>query len=302
MKVLVIGYGSIGRRHVNNLLAIGIETYVLTSYPDGKNNTRFIKSVRECQRVDYAIIATPTYKHLESLKDIAKNSQIKKVLIEKPAESSAQKALELKRLAEKNGITIFIAYNMRFLKIFDIIKEHVEKNSNLTRLVKISAGQYLPEWRPCKDYKDSYSAHKDMGGGVDLDLSHEIDYMSWIFGKPASVIFILKERISKLGIDSTDYFKGLYRYSNFIVDVELDYLRPKERKLSIIGENRNILEVDFIKRYFKDSDGALWNNEKLFDFESSFIEELKEFLGLNPAKRLCGLDDGISVLKLIEER
>ena len=302
MKVLVIGYGSIGQRHVNNLIAMGIETYVLTAYPDKKINACFVKSVRECRGVEHAIIATPTYKHLENLVDISKNSLIKKVLIEKPVEVSVQKALELKRLAIKNKISVFVAYNMRFLKIFEVIKERLEKKSNLVRLIKISAGQYLPEWRPYKDYKDSYSAHKNMGGGVDLDLSHEIDYMSWILGRPASVIFILKERIGKLDIDSTDYFKGLYRYPSFIVDVELDYLRLKERKLIVIGENRTILEVDFIKKYLKDLDGVLLNDEKLFDFENSFTEELKEFLGLNSTKRLCDLDDGIRVLKLIEKR
>ena len=70
----------------------------------------------------------------------------------------------------------------------------------------------------------------------------------------------------------------------------------------MIGENRTILEVDFIKKYLKDLDGVLLNDEKLFDFENSFTEELKEFLGLNSTKRLCDLDDGIRVLKLIEKR
>lgn len=299
MKVLVMGYGSIGKRHVNNLASMNIETYVLTSYPDERADVKFVNSTSECHDIDYAIIATPTHRHLRDLIDVSKNCPIKKVLIEKPVEVSLEKALELKRFAEENGIIVFVGYNMRFLKVFDTIKEYVEKYFSSIRLVKISAGQYLPEWRPYKDYRESYSAHKDMGGGVDLDLSHEIDYLSWIFGAPSLVFFILREKISKLDIDSTDYFKAVYKYPDFIVDVELDYMRCKERRLSVIGENKRILEADFIEKYVKVMDNFLQCSKDLFDFDNSFIDELKEFLGLSPTDKLSTLDDGINVLKFI---
>src|SRR3989338_6689821 len=299
MKVLVTGYGSAGKRHINNLVAMNIETYVLTSYPDKRNDIKFVSFASECKDVDYAIIATPTGRHLTDLIDVSKNCPVKKILIEKPVEASLEKAMEIKRFAEEAGITVLLAYNMRFLKVFDTIREYIEKNFSSIRLVKILAGQYLPEWRPYKDYRKSYSAHKDMGGGVDLDLSHEIDYMLWIFCVPSSVFFILKEKISELDIDSADYFKGVYKYKNFIADVELDYIRCKERRLSVAGENKEIVEVDFIKKYIKVMDGPLLQNENLFDFDNSFVDELKEFLGLSPTNKLATLDESINILKFI---
>jgi len=300
MKVLVLGYGSAGKRHVNNLVAMGIEPIVLTAYPDARKDVKFAESIAQCHDIDYAIIATPTYKHLENLVVISKNSSIKKVLIEKPVEASLKKALEIKRVARVNGITVFIAYNMRFLKVFDIVKQYIKKYFNSIRLVKILAGQYLPQWRPYKKYTESYSAHRNMGGGVDLDLSHEIDYMLWIFGAPSSILHILKEKISTLDIDSTDYFKGIYKYPNFIADVELDYIRRKERKLSVIGENREILKIDFVEKYVKVMDKTLLDKRDSFDFEGSFIEELKEFLGLATTNKLSTLEESINVLEFIK--
>ena len=90
---------------------------------------------------------------------------------------------------------------------------------------KIEVGQFLPLWRPDRDYRDSYSASKAKGGGVALDLSHEIDYMRYLLETPVTGKY-LKARASKLEIDSDDVFEGIYRYdNNFICNVHMDYLQ-----------------------------------------------------------------------------
>ena len=87
-KVLVIGYGSIGKRHVNNLPYLGFEPYVLTGYPDNKRKIKFIKSLDEYKDIKFAIIATPTSKHLDDLVSLVENTNCKEILIEKPIEES----------------------------------------------------------------------------------------------------------------------------------------------------------------------------------------------------------------------
>ena len=299
-KVLVIGYGSIGKRHVENLVLLGFEPYVLTSYPDESKNVKFIKSLDECTDANYTVIATPTSQHLRDFINLTQISNCKSVFIDKPVDMTLEKSLEIKKEAEKLKIDVFIGYNMRFIKVFESVKEYITNYLDSIRLVKIFVGQYLPEWRSYKDYRDSYSSHRESGGGVDLDLSHEVDYMIWLFGLPKLKIFTMTDKISDLEINSPDYFKGIYKYSNFLVDVELDYFREKERKLRIIGENKDIINVDFINHSYKVFGDDITQSQ-FFNFDESYIEELKEFLGLSPTNKLATLSEGIDVLKLLRK-
>ncbi len=178
-KVLLIGYGSIGKRHAINLKDIGIKPYILTKYPDDLD-VIFLRDIEEIKdvNIDFCIIATPTAKHLDDLKRCFTLSNIpRKILIEKPLECSYLRGKEIKDIAKKYDINIFIAYNMRFLNVFSVIKKFIKEQKDTIRIVNVVAGQDLREWRPYKDYTKSYSAHRNQGGGVDLDLSHEIDYI-----------------------------------------------------------------------------------------------------------------------------
>jgi len=298
-KVLVIGNGSIGKRHSKNLLQLGFSPVVLTNYPDSNTGVvKYISSLNSVNDVDFAIVATPTAQHFDSVEKILRLTTCKKILIEKPISNTFNGATKIKKLAEQNNAEIFVAYNMRFLKVFDIVKDLIMHNMSDIKLVHIVAGQYLPEWRPNKDYRTSYSAHRNLGGGVDLDLSHEIDYMNWCFHRPKNIKICIREKISKLDIDSPDYFKGLYEYNNFIVDVELDYFRNKERTLKILSENKELLFIDFINKTIS-VDGKKREEKELFDFDGSYLEELKEFLGLSKTKKLTTLEESMSVLTLL---
>jgi predicted dehydrogenase len=297
-NILVKGYGSIGRRHVLNLLKLGYLPYVITRHPDSQP-CRFIAESEILKHgIDYAIIATATAKHLKDLLFVAQHTNCKRFLIEKPLAANRKEAMKIKRFANKYKLDISVGYDMRFLNVFKLIKGCIKKHLNSIRIVKITAGQYLPEWRPDRDYRLSYSAHKALGGGVDLDLSHEIDYMLWCFGVPLRKIFTFRDKISSLEIDSCDYFKGSYKYNGFLVDLELDYIRKNERKLIILGENKSILEVDFIRKSIKMDDKPLPSG-CFFDYANGFIEEMKEFLGIIQRKRIATLKDGLMVFNCL---
>lgn len=297
-NVIVVGYGSIGKRHVKNLLSLGINPYVITAYPEKSDNIKFISSLDACRESQYGIICTPTSHHFSDFVRLIEKTNCRNILIEKPLTASLKDAQEIKKIADSHNVNVYIAYNMRFIKAFELIKQCIDIHRKEFRLVKIHAGQYLPEWRIYKDYRKSYSAHRDSGGGVDLDLSHEIDYMLWLLGFPKNILFTLNTKISALDIDSPDYFKGIYGYQGFLADVELDYIRKIDRQLLILGENTDILRVDFIKKTMKIMDKDIDGND-LFDFEKGYIDEFKEFLELSGRNKICSIIEAINVLRLL---
>ena len=301
-NVLLIGYGSIGRKHTKNLMNIGIKPYVLTKYPDDLN-VIFLRDIEEIKDIyiDFCIIATPTARHLDDLKRCLTLLNIpRKILIEKPLEYSYLRGKKIKDISKKYDIDIFVAYNMRFLKIFNIIKKFIKEQKNIIRIVDVVAGQDLREWRPYKNYTESYSAHRDQGGGVDLDLSHEIDYILWIFGNNFKDKIIFRNKISNLKIDSPDIFKLILDYNTFIIDITLDYIRkPKERYIKIICENGKNLYYDFITSILKIGDKKTFINDNM---ELSYKEMLKGLFGVNKMNenKLSSVEDGLNILKILE--
>jgi len=320
MNVIVIGYGSIGKRHVDNLLKVRqIDQIIVCSnhhdsfqnHPE-KEKLKLVRSLEDLppmisngRQFDFAIIANETYKHVETANTLAESGI--DLFIEKPISDSATKAISLKKIAENKDIKIFVAYNFRFLGAIQYIKNQISSGViGGLYFAEIEVGQYLPSWRPLSDYRESYSARKEQGGGAALDLSHEIDYMRYLFGDPVSWK-IMKSKVSDLDINSEDIFKGIYRFSNgFLCSVHMDYIRHnKKRGINIVG-SKGTLECDFIKKYIKmqkNSDEiSLLADAHLFDVDESYKSELNHFIECIEKDKTpqITLDDGIEVLKLIE--
>jgi len=320
MKVLVIGYGSIGKRHVNNLAKLRKidQIIVCSSHIDSfqnhpeKEKLRLVRSLEDlssmmnnARQFDFAIIANETYKHIETANMLAESGI--HLLIEKPISDSVAKAISFKKIAENNNVKIFVAYNFRFIGAIQYIKSQLNSGiiGNLY-FAEIEVGQYLPSWRSLSDYRKSYSARKDKGGGVALDLSHEVDYMRYLFGVPVSWK-IMKAKVSDLEIDSEDLFKGIYRFSSgFLCSVHADYIRHnKKRGINIVG-SKGTLECDFVNKYIKIQKNcgeiSLIEDAHLFDVDESYKRELNHFIECIEKDRIpqVTLDDGIEVLKLIE--
>jgi len=311
MKVLVVGCGASGRRHINNLAAIDR----IKSISVFTGNKDCLKEVNRKDKViitesltntdaDFAVIANDTYKHIDTAIPLAERGI--HLFIEKPLSHNLNKTNELRDIARKKKIKIFIGYNLRFLGAMKYIREKLSEGL-LGRLyfAKIEVGQYLPDWRPSRDYRNSYSASAVRGGGVALDLSHEVDYMRHLFGDPARWS-VVKAKVSNLEIDSDDVFEGIYKYgNNFICTIHLDYLlKEKKREIQIIGSG-GVLHCDFIRKTIsirKNDEETVQNEEAMFDINKTYADELNHFVEVieKDLEPDIGLEDGIQVLRLLE--
>jgi len=296
MNVLIVGNGSIGKQHTKAVLKLGHSPVILTHHPSQWENVSYISSIDKTPDCQAAIICTPTDQHYEDFYRIINNTGIKSILVEKPIAAKSSDAIEIKKLAEEHKISVFVAFDMRFIPQLQYLKSILPQIEKRMRLIKMHCGQYLPEWRPDTDYRRSYSSYRARGGGVDLDLTHEIDYMLWLFGNPSKIDYLKTYKISSLQINSPDYFKAIYNYEDFIVDVELDYFRKLDRKLIVLGENEILAELDFIKKTLVVEGQKLFLNIE----KASLLEEDDEFLNKKEKTTLCSLSESINVLKMIK--
>ncbi|MFW9995574.1 MAG: Gfo/Idh/MocA family protein [Candidatus Odinarchaeota archaeon] len=307
---VIISFGSIGKRHALNLLNLEQPVTVVTKYPQeipGINFTSTLDSI-PAENVKMALVCSPTGKHCTDVENLLERG-IKNILVEKPIDKSLKRAKEIERIISGDkDACIRVAYDMRFLGVFDFLKKFVASNMKDIRIVNIEVGQYLPTWRQ-SDYRQSYSSKREEGGGVDLDLSHEIDYLLYLFGMPQEWT-VSRHKISNLQINSPDHFIGTYEYPNFICTVKLDYIRSSpERFLRIYTESSKDIFVDFISKTFSYRDNESnfslkFNAEGYFDYQNAYIEEIKEFMEISRKKsaaesRLTTLNESINVLRLL---
>lgn len=248
MKFGVIGYGSIGQRHVSNLITLGHEDIVLLRKIGGDNNYD-LKEFTEMETFlgaypDAIIIANPTSLHAEYLNQILPLNM--DVLVEKPLVATLEEwQLLQKQLVNYKGIGM-TAYNMRFHPSVQETKK-ILTSGNLGKIYsgRFFVGQYLPDWRPGTDYSKSCSATRKLGGGVLFDLIHEIDLACYLVGEPLGRVACQVDNISDLQIDTEDLAEMLYRTENkSFVSIHLDYLsRGYQRYIEVVGE-RGSLQTD----------------------------------------------------------
>ena len=290
MKFGVIGYGSIGQRHVHNLLALGKEDIILLRKIGSGNELglrEFTNMVTFLDaRLDAVIIANPTSLHSEYLRRaLALNMN---VLVEKPLVATLGEWQALhNQLRTYTGIGM-TAYNMRFHP-FVQETQRVVTGDEVGRIysARFFVGQYLPDWRPGTDYSKSYSASLEMGGGVLFDLIHEIDLACFLVGEPVGRVDARIERLSDLHIETEDVAELLYQTTRkTLVSIHLDYLtRGYQRYIEIIGE-RGSLHADLYTNevIVTSSDGEVKTksfpefsrNNMYFDMLHSFIKCIEE--------------------------
>ncbi len=315
MNVLVVGCGSIGKRHIHNLVKFDKvkRVFVYTRSKDCFDaldmSSGKILPVTNLEGIspDFAVICNETHKHLDTAISLAKKGV--HLFIEKPLSYNLTNTENLRNIAAKKNIKVAIGYNLRFLRAVGFIKEKIEKKyiGNLY-FARFEVGQYLPDWRKFVDYRKSYSASSKKGGGVFLDLSHEIDYMRYLFGDPIDWK-VIKTRVSGLEIDSDDIFEGIYRYrNNFVCSVHMDYLEPQKRRFARIVGSKGVITLDLAKMQIRVERAGkkelVVRKTSYFDLNKTYIDELKDFIvsietGRNPC---ITIQDGIKALKLIREK
>ena len=289
MNVLVVGYGSIGSRHARILSKLGCHTAIVSGRKvDFPIIYHDLAVALAAEHPDYVVIANETDQHQSTLSELAKLGYTGTVLVEKPLFSNW---VELPGHPFRK---VFVAYNLRFHPIIQRLKVLLEGKRILS--VQAYVGQYLPDWRPATDYRTSYSASAERGGGVLRDLSHELDYLSWMLGKWERVS-ALGGHLSSLEITSDDIF-ALMLVTPLcpIVTLQLNYLDRKTRRFVLINTSDHTIEADLIKGSITiDRDVELFTTEHDATYRSMHQAALS-----GNTDALCSLDEGLETLCLIE--
>jgi predicted dehydrogenase len=282
MKILIIGLGSIAQKHINalNVLKIQCQIYALRSNPnskiiDGVINIYSLDLIKELN-FDFAIISNPThlhYKYISILSEFGVN-----LFIEKPAVFKIDELNNLSKKIVKNNILTYVACNLRFHPCIVFLKNFFELNSyDKVNEVNIYCGSYLPEWRMGSDFREIYSVNSEMGGGVHLDLFHEIDYSFWIFGMPLySKNF--KSNKSNLKIDSYDYANYLLIYRNFALNIVLNYFRRDAKRVIEIVFDDFTWTVDLLKNSIIDNNSKIIFQAKDFNIRDTYVKQMSYYL------------------------
>lgn len=240
MRALIISMGSIGRRHAEVLSSMGISVSAVSSQKIF--NMECFKELEtvDLNKFDYFIIASPTHLHFKHLSYIDSSVRSKTILCEKPLFD------KFRDFSPNNEI--LIGYNLRFHPLILELKNILNPNEILT--IEARCGQYLPSWRD-RDYTSSYSAKKELGGGVLLDLSHEIDYIGFLCNTQAKLIGCAQAKLSNLDITSDDICMVLARFGLSLANISLNYLSKIPHRQIHIETNEKSYHLDLIKNELK---------------------------------------------------
>lgn len=303
MKVLIVGLGSIAKKHIDALRTIqpSCVIYALRSSKKATSEEDIVNiyNIEELKvEVDFAIISNPTSLHYETIKCLAEKKI--SLFIEKPALNSLENAAELIELVEHNKVLNYVACNLRFHPCIIFLKETILKEKRKINELNVYCGSYLPDWRPSIDYRKTYSSNVNMGGGVHLDLFHELDYTTWLFGMPKRTTSIMRS-VSTLEIDTIDYANYTLEYDNFSANILLNYYRRKaKRVIEILFENETLI-IDLINNCIKDDNGKIIFVANNFVLKDTYVAQLNYFTtllakNLNPFNTLR---ESIDVLKIV---
>ena len=308
LKFLIVGFGSIGKRHFDNLMQIeDVTVSVLTRRHFDLPDTKVYSSIEETlhEHFDGVFITNETTLHIPTAIAFAERKY--NLFIEKPISHSLEDIDKLANLISMYNLKVMVGCNMRFHPVIRLVKDRVQEGK-IGRIIssRIEAGEYLPDWRPWQDYRNSYSAKKAGGGGAILDLIHELDYAYWFFGE-ASKIFSFSGRRSDLEIETEDMAEILIEFQNgTLCEVHLDYIqRPPGRNFKLIGTTGTIY-ADLITNEIKifDVSKGDWETIDLngnFERNKMYIDEVKHFIDYiqgRIAEPLIGWRGGVKVLQI----
>lgn len=305
LKILMVGLGSIGQRHVRNLKKLYGERIVLFAFRqrrklelydeglnvvDGKNiedeyNIKVFSDFEDAlkDKIDIVFISNPTSMHVEyAIKAAEKGCSL---FVEKPISDSLEKANQLLTVIEHNKVLATVGYQMRFHPCIKLLKQYIT-NKAIGQLLYVhcEVGELITDMHKYEDYSQQYIAQKKLGGGVVVNQIHELDYLQWILGMPTE-IYSLGGKLSDLNIDVEDcamsVCKFYYENKTLPVYIQQDMLqKPAKRNCSVIGTLGKI-EVDLLKNTISLLMNSGETTEHKFDaFQRNemFIEELKAFI------------------------
>lgn len=324
MKFLIAGLGSIGRRHFRNLIALGEKDIVLlrshrATLPDdelaGYPVETDIHDALNKHKPDAVIVANPTALHLDVAIPAAEAGCA--ILLEKPISDSLDRLDILQQTAHKSGSKILVGFQFRYHPTLNKARELIQADA-IGKVLTVHAhwGEYLPQWHPWEDYRQSYAARDDLGGGVIRTLTHPLDYLRYLIGEVDS-LWSFNGHISPLELDVEDVAEIGLKFSNGAVGgVHLNYVqRPPRHTLEIVGtqgtlrwDNADgILQLQQFPAPFgsySDLPPApaieTFSPPEGFERNWLFVSQMRHFIetARGESEPICRLEDGIMALRL----
>jgi len=289
LKHLIIGCGSIGRRHLRNLQALGErDIHCLRRAPDLEfarvHQVNVITSPEAglALQPDAVYVCTPTSLHLDGLKlAVAARAH---VLMEKPFVPTRADLTIARSLLAGHERVFFIGYMLRYHAMLGQLRD-IAASSTVGKIfsARFEFGSYLPNWHPEEDYRSSYAARVSMGGGVLNTISHELDLIQSFFGDPTEV-YGIKKNFGRLGIEAEEVCEAAFGYPDKLVTCHLDYLQKDyDRTVRVIGESGTAAwdwaTNRILVREQQKPAREILPQEK-FDVNQLYVDELKDFLAL----------------------
>ncbi len=248
-RLLIVGAGSIGSRHAANAKALGVASIAVTD-PDASRRNQLAASVGAqafetlsealAWRPSAAVVCNPPVAHVGTALACANHDC--HLLIEKPLSATNAGVAELEAAIAQRGLRAAVAYQLRFHPALLRMRELIRSGS-IGALLSIQAeyGQYLPAWRPARDYRETYTAQAALGGGILLDASHEIDYVRWLAGEMTAV-YASAAKLSELEMDAEDTAALILRFeSKTIGEIHMDCVqRGYSRRCVLIGSEATV--------------------------------------------------------------
>tara|TARA_Y100000768_G_scaffold385560_1_gene371914 strand:- start:1383 stop:2318 length:936 start_codon:yes stop_codon:yes gene_type:complete len=304
MKVLIIGYGSSGQRYHQIIKEKYPNVEVRVFSYRIRNKDFFLANKSQIISFSPTVVffCNPSSKRL-GLLNLTKSA--KKIFIEKPLAHNLKDGKKILAYLKNKKIKA-LGYNLRFYNILNFIKKNLKKYVGRVYSFNCESGYLLKKWRN-KNYLKSVSASKKLGGGALLELSHELDYLIWIFGKRFKCKgFNINSK--ELNIDVEDNVKIIFNFSNKILgSLSLDFLNNNKKRFLTIYGNKGELKIDLILNniYFLKKNKKVWKNISFIknDIKSSYYELVDFLIKKNYSKKyeVATIEDGVFVLKTIEK-
>jgi predicted dehydrogenase len=313
--ILIVGSGSVGKRHARNFSELGCSISCVDPRSDRTDElnkeTKTVlnfKSLQEAlnkgSEINGVAICTPTSFHVEQAIETLEYGV--PVLLEKPVSNNLKSALKLQEKIRETRVPLLLGYTWRWWPALKKIKKYIS-NNKIGKIynVQFVMSAHLEDWHPWESYKDFFMAKKELGGGALLDESHWIDIAIWFFGMPHEVTAYV-DRISMLDITSDDNVDILFKYDDGLrISIHLDlYGRPHEKSIRLVGEHGTLkwdVNTDHVLFGEGISDWKIideMNNER----NDMFMSVAKEYLDVLEGKKVsgCTIEDGLQVMKVIE--
>jgi predicted dehydrogenase len=324
MRFLIAGLGSIGRRHLRNLLALGERDILLyrtrqATLPDDDDGTGHRLAAFPVEtdlaaalahKPDAVIVSNPTALHLYVAIPAAQAGC--HLFLEKPISHSLEGVDQLCEAVARSGSRVLVGFQFRFHPGLRLIRELLNQSAISTQPSAISVrshwGEYLPAWHPWEDYRQGYAARPDLGGGVVLTLCHPLDYLRWLLGEYDVAWALTSNR--GLGMDVEDTAEiGLRFASGVVGSVHLDYVqRPPRHTLEIITQQGMIrwdnadgaVQISLAQADGKPGDWQTYPVPNGFERNVMFLDQMRHFLAVcrGEAEPVCTLDDGVRALEI----